>query len=75
MFRRMVTQGIGAMERGEDPKGIVREFKGTIPTYANETLINAPGNASPGELKDAAKRVYQQMLAQPVSSGPNPECT
>ena len=78
MFRRAIRQGIDAAARGEDPKGVLRGNGGRIPTYANETVIHSPGR--PGEmtadeLKEAARKVFERALKEPVASGPDPQCT
>lgn len=78
MFRRELRKGIEAVQRGEDPRGLVRRFEGKIPTYANETVIHSPASAdkaSPDELKAAARAVFERVLTSPVSGGPNPQCS
>ena len=78
MYRREVRRGIEAVERGEDPRGLIREFRGRIPTYANEAVIHTPpgGNAgSPGDLKSAARAVFESVLRQSVANGPDPQCS
>jgi phenylpropionate dioxygenase-like ring-hydroxylating dioxygenase large terminal subunit len=78
MFRRAVRDGIEAVRRGLDPKGIVRHPNGKIPTYANEAVIHAPrrpGANESQELKDAARRICEAVLRESVAMGPSPECT
>lgn len=79
MFRRLVTQGIRAVEEGRDPKGVMRGAAGPISTYANEMLLNVPRSEATTdareELKRAAKRAYEHILAHPVAAEASPECT
>ncbi len=77
MFRRELRRGIEAVRRGDDPRGLVREFRGKIPTYANEAVIHAPGPAdrSGEELRVAARAVFESVLKNPVAGGPDPQCS
>jgi len=78
MFRRALRQAIEVVQRGEDPKGIVRTANGKIPTYANESVVYAPHrpNEDPAaQLREAARRNYEAMRRQSVSMSPDPECT
>jgi hypothetical protein len=49
LMRRMVREGIEAVEQGEDPKGLVREPNALMPVYANEILRRVPPAATPQE--------------------------
>ena len=78
MFRRAVRKAIETIERGRDPQGIVRGANGKIPTYANETIIHSPHrpDADPAEeLREAARRNYEEMQRQSASMAPNPQCS
>jgi nitrite reductase/ring-hydroxylating ferredoxin subunit len=78
MFRRDLRKGIAAVERGEDPKGIVRGINSKIPTYANESVLYSPHKPDMDyaeELREAARQNYQSMLRQSVSMSPNPQCS
>ena len=48
LLRKMLREGIRAVERGEDPKGVIREER-IIPTYGNETVRRVPLGATPEE--------------------------
>ncbi|HEX9461284.1 MAG TPA: RHO alpha subunit C-terminal catalytic domain-containing protein, partial [Alphaproteobacteria bacterium] len=78
MFRRELRKGIDAVRRGEDPKGLLRGHNGRIPTYANETVLNAPRPAdgsSAEELQAAARAVFERVLNAPVASDADPQCS
>lgn len=77
MFRRAIRRGIADIESGGDPKGVLREANGRIPTYGNEAVLHAPqrGTAAPSELQAAARRVFEQVLKEPVASGRDPQCS
>ena len=38
-MRRMMREGIRAVARGEDPKGLEMSGHGPIPTYGNDTVL------------------------------------
>jgi len=69
MFRRMVRQGIRAVQRGEDPKGLVREAGRTVATYGNDTVIRVPSEtdaeADRALLRETARKVVEQCLKDP----------
>lgn len=46
MLRRMVRDGIRAVERGEDPPFLCREEGKVLLTYANDTIIRIPRKAT-----------------------------
>ncbi len=39
MVRRILREGIYAVQQGLDPKGIVRDLEGPIATYGNDTIV------------------------------------
>jgi hypothetical protein len=47
MVRQLVRQGIRAVQRGKDPKGLRREDDGPIPTYAGQTVVRVPPAPTP----------------------------
>ena len=47
MWRRLIREGIKAVESGVDPKGVVRERDVVIPTYAHNTVKRVPRAATP----------------------------
>ena len=69
MFRRMVRQGIRAVQRGEDPKGLSRETGRTIPTYGHDSVIRVAPAATAEEdrvlLRETAQRVIERTLQSP----------
>ena len=75
MLRTMVRQGIRAVERGEDPTGVVRTPGGVLPTYSNDTILRIPPASTPGKdrelLQETGRRVAAEYLRNP--SGPSRE--
>jgi phenylpropionate dioxygenase-like ring-hydroxylating dioxygenase large terminal subunit len=71
MFRRMVRQGIRAVQRGEDPKGLCRDTGGTISTYGHDRVLRVAPAATAEEdrdlLRQAAQRVIERTLQNPSS--------
>jgi nitrite reductase/ring-hydroxylating ferredoxin subunit len=69
MFRRMVRQGIRAVQRGEDPKGLCRETGRPISTYGNDTVTRVPSATTPeadrAVLRATARRVLETCLKDP----------
>jgi phenylpropionate dioxygenase-like ring-hydroxylating dioxygenase large terminal subunit len=74
MFRKMVREGIRAVQRGDDPpKGFFRDTR-AIPTHANDTVLLRPPAPTPEEdrrlLRDAMREVMERALANsPVNRG------
>jgi phenylpropionate dioxygenase-like ring-hydroxylating dioxygenase large terminal subunit len=72
MFRKMVRDGIRAVQRGEDPKGLDRRAAGAIPTYGHETLLRVPPAATPEEdqalLRTTARQVTERFLRDPLAA-------
>jgi phenylpropionate dioxygenase-like ring-hydroxylating dioxygenase large terminal subunit len=72
MFRRMVRDGIRAVQRGEDPKGINRRRDGAIPTYGHETILRVPPAATSEEdrvlLRSTARSVTERFLRDPMAA-------
>ena len=66
MMRRMVREGIEAVEAGEDPYGLMREGR-VIPTYSREMMLKVPAAPDPAadmELQHAVSRqVFERSLA------------
>ncbi len=61
MLRRIVRDGIRAVEAGEDPRGATREAGATIRTHCQDTVLKLPAAATPAEdralLRDTGRRV------------------
>ena len=57
LLRRTVREGIRAVQRGEDPKGVIRAADGPIPTYANNTVLAIP----PAENHEADLRLLREV--------------
>ena len=69
MYRRMVKEGIKAVERGEDPVGVYRDLKGVIPTSGNSSVVRIPPAPTPEQdkklLQDTALRLAKRYLKTP----------
>jgi nitrite reductase/ring-hydroxylating ferredoxin subunit len=47
MFRKLLREGIAAVRNGQDPPGVVREDRGPIRTYSQDTILRIPPEATP----------------------------
>ena len=69
MFRRLVRQGIRAVQNGEDPIGVVRKEDGVIPTYCSNSIIRIPASATPEKdtelLRQIGRKTIQEYLDAP----------
>ena len=69
LLRRLVREGIRAVARGEDPKGVAREPGQIIPTYSHNTVVHAPAAPTPEEdtqlLLATGRRVAESYVANP----------
>ena len=61
MLRRIVRDGIRAVEAGDDPRGVTHEAGATIRTHGQDTVLKLPAAATPEEnralLRDVGRRV------------------
>ena len=72
LLRRLVREGVRAVQRGEDPKGIIRTPGQTTTTYANNTVVVAPPELPTREeeaklLVETGRRLGMQYLDDPSS--------
>ena len=51
MYRNIIRQSIRALEKGDDPKGLIRVKDKIIPTYGNDTVTRVP--RAPDTIRDA----------------------
>ena len=70
MVRRILREGIEAVRQGHDPKGIMRDVAGPIPTYGNDTIVrDAPPANTPEEDKrlqmQVGRRVAEEYISDP----------
>ena len=63
MLRRMLRNGIRAVQRGEDPFGILREPVARIPTYAQNTILRIPPAATPETDRELLRKVANDVMA------------
>jgi phenylpropionate dioxygenase-like ring-hydroxylating dioxygenase large terminal subunit len=73
-YRQMVRQGIKAVQKDMDPKGLNRTAQGFIPSYGNDTILLIPPAVSPEEesklLKETGRRVAKGHIdSPPVTNG------
>ena len=70
MLRRQVREGILAVQRGADPKGLHRDAQGPLPTYANNTVVEVPpaadAEADRALLRRVGREVADQVLRDPT---------
>lgn len=69
MFRNLVREGIRAVQRGADPKGLVWQEGGVLATYANDTVLRLPPAPTKEEdlklLRETGWRVAEGYLNDP----------
>ena len=69
LFRRMVRQGIEAVQRGEDPKGFFPTAADVAPSFANDQTVKISGVAGdpddPAVLRAHAEKIAADYLADP----------
>ena len=69
MLRNQVRDGIRAVQRGEDPQGIVREPYTIVPTYASNTVVDIPPAATPEEDDLLVFNTGRRVAAEIIESG------
>jgi phenylpropionate dioxygenase-like ring-hydroxylating dioxygenase large terminal subunit len=69
MYRKLLRQGIRAVQRGEDPKGVDRENREVVHCFGGNTMVYLPPAATPEEdkklLKATGLRVAKGYLKNP----------
>ena len=69
MLRRIVKDGIRAVQRGDDPSGLPSTNGRVQPTYASETVLRLPPAPTPEEdrqvLRDKAKNILESYVNDP----------
>ena len=69
MFRKLLRDGIRAVQRGEDPKGVIREDGKVVNCYGGNTMVYLPPAATPEEdkklLQETGRRVAEGYLKNP----------
>ncbi|HEY3911989.1 MAG TPA: aromatic ring-hydroxylating dioxygenase subunit alpha [Stellaceae bacterium] len=69
MFRNQLRAGIKAVKAGEEPLGLVREDRGVIPTYCNNTVVRIPPAKTPELdkklLRETGRRLAESYIAAP----------
>jgi hypothetical protein len=67
MLRRIVREGIRAVQKGEDPEFLHREEGRVIPTYSNDTIIRIPkpgtDEAEKHLLQETGRKVAEEIMA------------
>lgn len=67
MLRRIVREGVRAVQRGEDPEFLHREEGKIIPTYSNDTITRIPKPATEEEEKRLlhmmGRKVAEEIMA------------
>jgi len=63
MLRKLVRDGIRAMENGEDPLGIVRQRGKVIPTFSQDTIIRIPPAPNPAQDEELLRETGRKVLA------------
>ena len=69
LFQRQVRKGIQAVREGKDPEGLSPGADKVMPTFANDTVVNAPPAPTP-ELErqlllDTGRRLAEEYIENP----------
>ncbi|HEY3116699.1 MAG TPA: hypothetical protein VGK54_08160, partial [Chloroflexota bacterium] len=60
--RKLVREGIRAVERGEDPPGVVLAARGVIDTYAHSSVLKVPAANTPEQDKELLRETGRKVL-------------
>jgi nitrite reductase/ring-hydroxylating ferredoxin subunit len=63
MFRRMLRQGIRAVESGKDPKGLARGNGEIIRTYTQNAVVKTPLGSTPDAEREILRAMGRRTLA------------
>ena len=70
MIRKLVRDGIRAIQRGEDPKQINAAGPGVIGTVGQSTVLKVPPAATPEEDRALLREIGRKVLNDRLSYGP-----
>ena len=65
MFRKLVREGIRAVQQGKDVRGPGRESSGVIPTLVQDTIVRV----SPAPTLQADQQLLRQMALKIATAG------
>ena len=71
MLRKMVRQGIQAVQKGEDPEGITRKEGDVISTYGNDTVKRIPPAPTPEADRKLLRETGWKWAQQYVKEHPS----
>jgi phenylpropionate dioxygenase-like ring-hydroxylating dioxygenase large terminal subunit len=63
MFRKAIREGIEAVERGEDPRGVVRIPGAKVRTSARSTVLRRPPAPTPEADRELLRRTAREIIA------------
>jgi phenylpropionate dioxygenase-like ring-hydroxylating dioxygenase large terminal subunit len=72
MFRNLVRQGIRAVQRGEDPPGLVRTPGPPIRTYSQDTILRIPPAPTPAADEALLRQEGRKVAADHYLQHPPP---
>jgi phenylpropionate dioxygenase-like ring-hydroxylating dioxygenase large terminal subunit len=61
MLRKFVRRGIEAVQRGDDPPGLIREPLERVPTYGHQRLVRRPPAEDAAEDRTVVREVGRQV--------------
>jgi nitrite reductase/ring-hydroxylating ferredoxin subunit len=70
LFRRLLREGIEAVERGEDPPQPVATGNRAIPSYVNNQALKLPRPATAREDRELLDKVCRQVIADSFRTPP-----
>jgi len=70
MFRKLIRDGIAAVQRGEDPPGLIRDENQIIRTYANNTVLDIAPAATEEEDRQLLRKIAREVGEKYIDSPP-----
>jgi hypothetical protein len=73
MLRNFVRRGIEAVQRGDDPPGLIREPLAAVPTYGHQRLVRRPPAATAADdrnvVREAGRTVGEDAIKDTLALG------
>jgi len=69
MLRKLLREGIRAVQEGQDPKGWLKESPKVVPTFTQDTVLRVPKTGDDGQDKELLREIGQRVAVGDYSAG------
>ncbi|RPH40024.1 MAG: hypothetical protein EHM91_11585 [Planctomycetota bacterium] len=69
LLRKLLREGIRAVQEGQDPKGWLKESPKVVPTFTQDTVLRVPKTGDDGQDKELLREIGQRVAVGDYSAG------